>query len=242
MKNSAKKVRQEIDYDKLNALSMYNKDLGEAYLNMDWDPLGPGFKLDLPYIEKYLRNARDKSEMKTPDFIEKNNKEVKKAFQNALKNNNIIRTELQNIYDLGEFSLYEGVNIESQVKDILFFLNCREQMLQIAIGKLKVNGINSLDAYKNIYNLNKTLSALLEETYRKEYNHKVLIQNMILQIQKEKQLENEQNNQHSQDKSKELLNELVGVKMRQKALSAMQIIENLVNTVTKTVDSFMGKE
>ena len=58
MKHKAKIDKKNINYDKLNALNMLNKDLGDAYLDMEWDPLGPNFKLDLPYIEKYLQNAR----------------------------------------------------------------------------------------------------------------------------------------------------------------------------------------
>ena len=239
MKKTAKVDGRVIDYDKLNALNMQNKELGDAYLNMNWDPLGPGFKLDLPYIEKYLKNARHKSPMKTPDFLEKGNREVKKAFKNALENNKAILAELQNKYDLGEFGLHEGVNIEAQVKDMIFFLKCREQMLQIAIGKIKVNGINTLDAYKNIYNLNKQLGALLEETYREEYNKKVLINNMILHMQQEQKRQQQQLKDFTI--ANQAQNVMVGEIMRQTALSAMQIFDNLVRTVTQTVDAIMGK-
>lgn len=188
--NHPKKIDySKVDYDKFNALNLQHESLGEAYLKFDWDPLGENFKLDLPYIEKYLKNARDKSEIKTPDFLNRNTREVKQAFKNALQNNITLRTELQSRYDLCEFADFKGVNIEQQVKDILFFLNCREKMLEIAIGKLKNPNINCLQAYQNIYSLNKKLSQLLEESYRKEFDKKVIIQNFLLQAQQERMAE-----------------------------------------------------
>lgn len=228
MKKQAQIDYTKVDYDKLNALNMQDKSLGDAYLSFKWDPLGPDFKLDLPYIEKYLKNARDKTEIKTPEFLEKGDKEAKTNFKNALQNNISLRTALQEKYDLGEFASYKGANIEEQVKDILFFLNCREQMLQIAIGKMKGSGINMLSAYKNIYSLNKKLSALLEETYRKEFNQKVILQNMLMQAQMQQQ----QDHLRSQQQANTLSNDL----------SASPIIEpigqNLLTTARQIIQMF----
>ena len=179
----------KIDYDKFNALNMQHESLGQAYLNFDWDPLGENFKLDLPYIEKYLKNARDKSEIKTPQFLSAGNREVKQCFKNALENNAVLRNELQSRYDSGEFADFKGVNVELQVKDILFFLTCREKMLEIAIGKLKNPNVNTLKAYQNIYALNKKLSQLLEETYKKEFDKRVIIQNFLQQAEMQRQEE-----------------------------------------------------
>lgn len=241
MRNSAKVDVKVIDYDKLNALNMQNKELGEAYLTMKWDPLGPNFKLDLPYIEKYLQNARDKSEIKTPDFIEKNPREVKKAFKNALQHNISIRCELQNRFDLGEFALYKNANIEEQVKDILFFLKCREQMLQIAIGKIKVNGINTLQAYKNIYSLNKALSALLEESYRKEYNYKVALHNMLAFAQRER--ERQVNKQRDFDLSQEPVVEKVQIAqtIQRAARNALGFFGTLIQGLTNTIEDIFTR-
>ena len=238
MKNSAKVDGRVIDYDKLNALNMQSKDLGDAYLYMKWDPLGPDFKLDLPYIEKYLRNARDKSEIKTPDFINKSNREVKKAFKNALENNIAMRTEIQNKYDLGEYALYNNTNIEEQVKDILFFLKCREQMLQIVIGKIKVNGINTLQAYKNIYSLNKKLSALLEESYRQEYNKKIAIDNMLRLAQQEK--EREQQNQPQKEEEQAYQTATIAQNISTVAKSALNIIDALAKGITNVLEDIFS--
>lgn len=189
MEKSKKIDFTNVDFDKFNALNMQDQSLGQAYLKYNWDPLGENFRLDLPYIEKYLQNARDKSEIKMPDFLNRGNREVKQCFKNALENNKVIKNELQQKYDLGEFADFKGVNIELEIKDILFFLNCREKMLEIAIGKLKNPNINTLKAYQNIYSINKKLSQLLEETYKKEFDKHVIIQNFLLQAQREREAE-----------------------------------------------------
>ena len=241
MKHKAKIDKKNINYDKLNALNMLNKDLGDAYLDMKWDPLGPNFKLDLPYIEKYLQNARDKSDIKTPEFIDKGTREAKKAFKNALQHNIQLRTEIQNKYDLGEYALYNNVNIEEQVKDILFFLNCREQMLQIALGKLKGKNINTLQAYKNIYSINKALSALLEETYQVEYNHKVAINNMLLLAQQERLNQIKHENEQAQNLQQTQNNTFTRKprRMIKTANQTLNFIQSIANTVVKTVENII---
>ena len=245
MKKTAKLSSDQINYDKLNALNMQSKDLGDAYLSMQWDPLGPNFKLDIPYIEKYLQNARDKSQINTPDFINQGNKETKKAFKNALEHNAQIRTEIQNKFDLGEYALYNNVNIEEQVKDILFFLQCREQMIKIVLGQMKSKNFDTLQAYKNIYSLNKQLSSLLEETYRIEYNKKMAIINMLnlAEQQRKTQLEQQTGQQTEQQNSlQETKSKIkVGNAMLTLAQQALELITNLASSVTKNIDNAFSK-
>ena len=225
MNKTAKIDYSKVDYDKLNALNMQHESLGQAYLKFDWDPLGENFKLDLPYIEKYLKNARDKSEIKTPQFLSRGNREVKQCFKNALENNSVLKNELQSRYDSGEFADFKGVNIELQVKDILFFLNCREKMLEIAIGKLKNPNINTLKAYQNIYALNKKLSELLEETYKKEFDKKVIIQNFLQQAERERQDEIA--------KSKLLQEKMEHQPVQSNILMPLSVAQNFMNCAQK---------
>ena len=183
MENQFEVDGKVVNFDVFNALNLHNPMLGDAYVRFDWNPLGEDFKMDLPFLEKFLENQKYASETKMPSFMENNPEKVLESFKTAHKNNKQMLKELQNRYNSGEFSDFKGVNIESQVKDMIFYLKCREKMLEISIGQLKVNNIDALKAYENINALNRKLGELLEEAYTKEFNKKVLIDNMILQAQ-----------------------------------------------------------
>ncbi len=177
-------TEEEINYDILNALNLQHPQLGETYLKFRWNPLGDDFKLELPYIEKYLKKTKDKTEILSPDFIEKHT-QAKESFRLALKNNREMLLELQNRYNNGDFYLYKNVDISEQVKDILFFLQCRGKMLELALKLVKSNKISTFEAYKNITSINKKLSQLLEEAYSLEFNKNLAIQNFILECERE---------------------------------------------------------
>ncbi len=183
MKNTLKVNETEVNFDVLNALNLHHPQLGEAYSNFGWNPLGENFSLDIPFIEKYLESARYKPEEKAPAFLEKDPKKVFEAFKTASKNNKEMLASLKEKLEKGEFKNVKGADITPQVKDILFFLECRQKMLDISIGQLSSNKIGALKAYQNINSINRKLSQLLEEAYLKEFNKNVALGNMLLQAQ-----------------------------------------------------------
>jgi hypothetical protein len=183
MENTSPIEEKEINYDVFNALNLHNPMLGEAYAKFDWNPLGDDFSLDLPFIEKYLDNAKYKYDEKKVDFIEKDPKAVHETFLLAAKRNKQLIDELKTKLESGEFSDYKGADITPQVKDIMFHLECRQKMLEISIGQLKGKRIDALTAYRNVNGINKKLSQLLEEAYQKEFNQKVILENILLYAQ-----------------------------------------------------------
>lgn len=235
MKNN--KTQKVIDYDKLNALSLYDKSLGEAYLEFDWDPLGPNFCLDLPFIEKYLQNAHDHDEFETPDFLKYGNCQVKECFKNALQNNIAMQKQIQDKFDMGEYADYKNTNIEEQVKDILFFLSCREQMLKVAIGQLKLPNFDSMKAYKNIYALNKKLSQLLEESYTKQFKQNVAINNMLLHAQREREKQLQKENAQQQIQQNKINLQYSGQKILTAANKTKSILKTFAHTVSHVIET-----
>lgn len=183
MENELEVDGKVINFDVFNALNLHNPMLGDAYVNFNWNPLGDGFKLDLPFLEKFIENQRYQSETKKPSFMENEPDKVIEFFKNAAKNNKQMLKDLEGRLNSGEFGDYKNVNIEEQVKDMVFFLKCRDKMLEISMKQLKSNSIDALKAYENINALNRKLSELLEDAYYKEKNKKALIEKMILQAQ-----------------------------------------------------------
>lgn len=183
MKDTIKINETEVNFDVLNALNLHHPHLGEAYSNFGWNPLGDDFSLDLPFIEKYLESARFKPEDKAPAFLEKGPKAVMDAFKNASENNKEMLETLKKRLEQGEFNNVKGADISGQVKDIVFFLECRQKMLEVSIGQISSKKIDALKAYKNINSINRKLSQLLEEAYQKEFNKNVALGNMLLEAQ-----------------------------------------------------------
>lgn len=179
MSNKITVENREINFDVLNALNLQHPMLGDAYVSFNWNPLGEDFRLDINFLERYLENTRYKSDSKMPAFLEQDPKKVLEGFKTAAKNNQQLLDELQRRFDAGEFSSYKNTDITKQVTEILFFLKCRGKMIDIALGQLKVGGIDAFKAYENIRGINRRLSELLEEAYTEEFNKKVALANML---------------------------------------------------------------
>lgn len=239
MDNTIKIDDKELDFDVLNALNLHHPYLGEAYSNFGWNPLGENFSLDIPFIERYLEAAKVKEQDKAPDFLKQDPKKVFEAFKTASKNNKEMISTLKERLEKGEFANIKGANITSQVKDILFFLESRQKMLEISIGQLSLKNIDALKAYRNISSINRKLSQLLEEAYLKEFNQNVALGNMILQAQFE-----HQNKQNKTYDFSDVLTNLLGKnfspnqiftpeKSQEKVKSVLQTIKNKVEDFVK---------
>lgn len=171
------------NFDVFNALNLHNPLLGEAYAEFNWNPLGDDFRLDISFVEKYLENARYDKLKKAPSFLDRDPKAVMQAFRLAEKNNKVLLDALKERYDLGEFVNYKKTNIEKQVKDIIFMLECRQKMFQISLGQLKAKGIDPLKAYENISGINKKLAGLLEEAYYEQLKKRDAMRRMLAQAE-----------------------------------------------------------
>ena len=169
----------KINYDVYNGLNLYSPFLGEQYAKFQWNPLGEDFSLDISFIERFLENAKNGSELNMPQFMENEPENVLDTIKLATKRNKEIIDELQNKYDNNEYKSLQDTNIEKQIEEILFILKCRQKMFEISIGQLKSKNIDAFTAYKNISGLNKKLSQLLEEAYTEEWNKKIALQNML---------------------------------------------------------------
>ncbi len=166
---------EDKNYNVFNALNLVNPELGELYLENGYNPFEEDFILNLGFIQDRLEKNRDKTPILTEDFLEKPAKEVKKHFELALKNNNILKDLLQNNIEDNIFN----ESIKKQVKEVIIFLKNREQMLAKAITKLGKKNANPLLEYQNICNIDKKLNELLKESYLEEFKLEVAHLNFV---------------------------------------------------------------
>lgn len=198
-----KLTEQEIDYNVLNALNLIHPALGEAYTQKGYNPFEEGFVLESDYIEKILEENRDKTPILTEDFLETSSKEVKKYFQRSLQNTIELRNDFETQLKNDEFSNYENENIEKQVKNVILFLQNREQLLKTAIEQLKDPNANSLKLYQDITSINKKLSQLLKESYLEDFKKEVVHKNFIEYCLTVKKLEKMRQEQIAEQKAQE---------------------------------------
>lgn len=169
-KKTQRLTEEQIDYNVLNALNLFNEELGESYIATQFNPFGEGFVLDEDFVIERYQNACTKKDIISPDFIAYGVKETKKAFETSVLN----LTKCIEILDelLTEYTLDEI--LKKQFNKTRIYLVCRIQLLNILLSKLKTEK-NTLKMYQDILALDYTLAKYFEESYYETFNAQVAI-------------------------------------------------------------------
>ena len=166
-------MEQETSYDILNALNLINEDLGKAYEEKGYNPLGEGFNLDEDYAYNTIDKNKYKKTVLVEPFLENGNRAVSANFKFALANTTALKldilTEMENA----------DPELKQKLSDVLFYLNNREELLIQAIEKLKDMAENSFKLYEAIYNLDSNYGEMLKESFFKEFNKQIVIENFL---------------------------------------------------------------
>ena len=160
-------------FDVFNALNLINEDLGKAYKEKGYNPLGDEFLLDSEYVQNLLDKAKKRKSLDVEPFLENGNKTVSTYFKQALENAEALKldilTELENADDV----------MKDKLSEIVFYLNNRIELLTQAIEKFKFPEANSLKLYEDVYNIDSIYGEILKESFFKNFNKTVAIENFL---------------------------------------------------------------
>ena len=168
------KTQEDIkSFDVFNALNLINENLGKAYKEKGYNPLGDEFLLDSEYVQNLLEKAKKRKSLDVEPFLENGNKVVSSYFKQAVENAEALKldilTELENADEL----------MKDRLLEIVLYLNNRIELLNQAIENLKFPEANSLKLYEDIYNIDSIYGEILKESYFKNFNKIVAIENFL---------------------------------------------------------------
>lgn len=169
----------KVNYDIFNALNLISVNLGDAYLQEGFNPFDEGFSLEEPAVKEMLSRQKEKENIQLPEFLERDNLEIMKSFENALN----IGTNL-----LQTCEITAGIKNEVKIKEAKVFLKMRCELLRQALKKLHIKDINALALYKDIISINPEYSKLLQDSFNPNKTHENAIQafNNFFQISMQK--------------------------------------------------------
>ena len=159
--------------DVFNALNLINEELGKCYENDGYNPYGEDFKLDAEYVTQLLDKAKNRKDLSTEPFLEEGNKKVKENFKLALENTEALKLDILNQMEIAEPEL------KAKLEEVYLFLKNREKLLLVAIEALKSQDANSFKLYEDIHNIDAIYSEILKESYFKEFQKQVAIENFL---------------------------------------------------------------
>lgn len=164
---------KEKSFDVFNALNLINENLGKAYEEKGYNPFGDEFVLDAEYAQNLIQKIKNKKTVDIEPFLENGNRAVAQNFKLALENAENIKLDV----------LTEMENAVPEMKDklsgVVLYLNNRIELLQQAIESLKSGEADSLKLYEDIQNIDNVYGEILKESYFKNFNKTVAIENFL---------------------------------------------------------------
>lgn len=175
MKNEETKNEQviNVNFNVLNALNLYNEELGESYVQDGFNPLGNDFELSESFITDFLENEKNKKEITSPQFLEQDYNEIAKAFNLSLENAlHLFDTLAVKINDCSSLKL------KQTYAKIMFLLQLYIELIKKYIKKLKKEK-NLYQLYINLLSINWSLSDEMESSFTKNFSVEKIIYNLI---------------------------------------------------------------
>lgn len=212
MENLNELVEPNIDYNIYNALNLINEDLGELHKTTGFNPFNERFELSLNYVADALENNKMTPEIQTPEFVLNGEKETKNAFVNTAENCEELIVELSEKLNDNAFGKEEKEAISKTISE----LKMRVELAKFYSDKLKTDK-NDLKMYKNLLSINWKTAVMLENTFKKEYFKKQVLEQLLMHSS---QLALKISKQNSVLKAK--AQEIIANNLKQQELSEVQ--------------------
>ena len=171
-------LEDEINYNIYNALNLFCEDLGELYLEEQFNPFPPSFELNENFIVERYINSLNKKELQEPEFIQGKTKCLE-SFNNGIQNCNNAIEEIDN--KLLDPTIPES--LKEELKKLKLHLNCRLQLLIFYSKNLSKNKC-FFKMYSNIESLDWNLIKIFEDSYSQQFNVQIAI-NAYLEFAKQ---------------------------------------------------------
>ena len=149
---------KEKSFDIFNALNLINENLGKAYEEKGYNPFGEQFSLDVDYARNLIENG---------------NRAVSQSFKLAIENAENLKTDILNEMESAEPAM------KDKLSEIVLYLNNRIELLSQAVEELKSGEANSLALYEDVYNIDSVYGEILKESFLKNFNKTVAIENFL---------------------------------------------------------------
>ena len=164
---------KEKSFDIFNALNLINENLGKAYEEKGYNPFGEQFSLDVDYARNLIEKAKSRKSLDVEPFLENGNRAVSQSFKLAIENAENLKTDI-----LNEMESAEPV-MKDKLSEIVLYLNNRIELLSRAVEELKSGEANSLALYEDVYNIDSVYGEILKESFLKNFNKTVAIENFL---------------------------------------------------------------
>lgn len=187
MENKEISTEQNIDYNIFNALNLYNEELGESYLETGFNPFDQNFVLDESYITDILANNQNKKAVPMPEFLEKSQTEIKKAFNLSLENAQQLLSALSKQATSGDLSPKQ----KQALQKLICLLKMYIELIKKYIKKLKKEK-NKYQMFVNLLALNWQLSDKMALSFTNDFNLSKTLYNIEMQQNNIVKQENEQ--------------------------------------------------
>lgn len=229
------KTNENLNVDVYNALNLYNEELGEQYEKEGYNPFEKDFKLTKEFVEDVLETKNNKKEVHPAPFLEFGNKTVTSHFKNAVANNTALIEKLQFQIDNKNFDM----ETYRQIRNVIIFLKNRNQLLKSNINKLKGKNANALQMYISLFELDKELSELLEDSFSNQFDLNAITDQFVIlcaKRAKEKQLKlNKEKNKAKNKNQEDILLRPHGPDVKGPDLSDL-ILDNINNVAQVNID------
>ena len=106
-------------------------------------------------------------------FLENGNRAVSQSFKLAIENAENLKTDILNEMESAESAM------KDKLSEIVLYLNNRIELLSQAVEELKSGEANSLALYEDVYNIDSVYGEILKESFLKNFNKTVAIENFL---------------------------------------------------------------
>lgn len=197
-----------IDYNIYNALNLYSEDLGEEYLKTGKNPLGDNFILTEDFVSGALQNAKNKTEIMSPNFLEQDTSLIQKNFELSLNNASALLDALNGL-------TFEKMTTQQKkmYNQLLVSLELFIALIKLYIKKLKKEK-NLLSLYQNLLALNWNYSSTLASTFTNEFD----LESTVATIKHEQETIIEKHNEEIKKQAQAIIeNNIKAIKQKQEA-------------------------
>lgn len=169
MENTNNNIEAEnssnINYDVLNALNLYNEDLGQSYLQNGFNPFSADFILDENFISDILDNQKNKKELPCPNFLEQANNKISKSFDLSLNNALDLLDSVSQMLNTPNLTQNQKRYLNKILLQIKLFIELNKKY-KLELKKKK----NKYQLYINMLALNWQLSEEMSLIFTEQYN------------------------------------------------------------------------
>lgn len=159
-----------INYDILNALNLYNEDLGQSYLQDGFNPFSADFVLDEDFISNILDNQKNKKDLPIPTFLEQSNGKISKAFDMSLNNALNLLESVSQMLNAPNLTQKQKSYLNEILLQIKLFIELNKKY-KLELKKKK----NKYQLYINMLALNWQLSEEMSLIFTEQYNAQQLL-------------------------------------------------------------------